>query len=63
MKVTKKQIREYYGHNGQDCRVRITRNGEVLRYGSPDPFDRSKDYWQFICYIETAEKIVEDHIS
>lgn len=43
-KVTDKAIREYLGHNGVECRVRIARDGTITRHGSPDPFDRSKDF-------------------
>lgn len=48
MQITDKAIREYYGHNGHECRVRISRDGTITRHGSPDPFDRSKDFWAFI---------------
>jgi hypothetical protein len=53
--VTDKQIREWYGHNGRECRVCIRRDGTVERYGSPDPTDRSADYW---AYLGTREQIV-----
>lgn len=46
--ITNKQIRDYLGHNGCECRVRITRDGRVLRYGSPEPTDRSRDYWSYM---------------
>ncbi len=42
------QIREHLGHNGAECRVRIHRDGRVERYGSPDPTDRSRDFWAFV---------------
>lgn len=48
MKITKGKIREYLGHAPPECRVRITRAGEVHRIGKPfDPFDRSRDYWAY----------------
>lgn len=47
-RITDRAIREYYGHNGVECVVKIKRNGEVHRYGSPDPVDRSKDYWHIV---------------
>ena len=47
MEITDKEIMEYLGHNGGSCRVRIKRTGEVERYGSPYPLDRSRDYWHF----------------
>ena len=47
---TKKQIREHFGHNGHECRVKIKRNGEVWRYGSREDTDRSCDYWAFVGY-------------
>ena len=46
--MTKKQIREYLGHNGHECRVVIHRNGMISRYGSSDPTDRSEDFWQYV---------------
>lgn len=46
-----KEIRERLGHNGIECRVKICRDGKVLRYGSPNPFDRSRDYWQFMGHV------------
>ncbi len=42
------RIREHLGHNGAECRVRIHRDGRVERYGSPDPTDRSRDFWAFV---------------
>lgn len=47
-KITDKAIREYFGHNGFECRVRISRDGEITRYGSPVVTDRSHDYWATI---------------
>ncbi len=44
-RVTDREIREHMGHNGVECRVRITRDGKVERHGSPEPTDRSADYW------------------
>ena len=38
---TDRKIREYLGHNGGECRVRVARDGSsVLRHGSPDPSNR-----------------------
>lgn len=48
----KSTIRDYYGHNGHECKVKITLDGEIHRYGSPNPTDRSKDYWQYLGTIE-----------
>ena len=45
-KMTRKEIRGFLGHCPPECRVRISRAGGVTRYGSPDPTDRSKDFWQ-----------------
>lgn len=53
-----KQIRESLGHNGVECRVRIKRDGSILRYGSPDPFDRSCDYWHFIGHVHDIDEYV-----
>ena len=60
MKITDKMIREYLGHNGVECKVRITRNGDVYRHGSPDHFDRSADYWAWIGY---RDQIVAEMIA
>lgn len=49
--MTNKQIRHALGHNGVECKVRITHDGTVRRYGSPDPTDRSKDFWQFMGHV------------
>ena len=58
MKVTQSMIREYLGHNGHECRVRITRGGEVHRIGKAfDPFDRSRDYWH---YCGTVDDIARE---
>lgn len=46
---TDRKIREYLGHNGGECRVRVARDGSsVLRHGSPDPSDRGRDYWAWL---------------
>ena len=51
-----KEIRDRLGHNGRECMVRIARDGsKVERYGSPEPTDRSSDYWQ---YLGTREQVV-----
>jgi hypothetical protein len=47
-RITDKAIREHLGHNGNECRVRIQRDGIVLRNGSPDHADRGKDEWLYI---------------
>lgn len=47
-KITDRAIREYLGHNGVECRVRIGRDGRVERYGSPNTTDRSKDFWAYM---------------
>lgn len=47
-KITNKFIRQYFGHNGVECKVVIHRDGTIERFGSPNAFDRSKDYWQFL---------------
>jgi len=53
MDETKKQkIRNFLGHNGKECRVKITNTGKVLRFGSPYFPDKSKDYWQDMGYVE-----------
>ena len=50
MAITDREIREYLGHNGKECRVRIAnKNGRaVTRRGSPDPESRGYDYWRFM---------------
>ena len=48
MKITDKEIREYLGHNGHECKIRITEDGDVYRYGHRDPMDRSSDYWAWM---------------
>ena len=58
--ITDNDIRNYLGHDGDNCVVRIKREGSVWRYGSSDPFDRSKDYWHFIgMSIEIKDEIAE----
>lgn len=44
-KITDKSVREYFGHNGVECIVRISRGGKITRYGSTNVFDRSSDHW------------------
>ena len=58
MKVTQSMIREYLGHNGHECRVRITRDNKVHRIGSgDDPFDRGRDFW---AYMGTVDEIARE---
>lgn len=38
-------LRLELGHNGAECRVRIHDDGRIERHGSPEPTDRSHDYW------------------
>ena len=47
--ITDERIREYLGHNGHECRVRIRHDGNIERHGSPySDTDRSMDYWHWI---------------
>lgn len=55
--VKNKEIRNHLGHNGEECRVRITRGGAVIRYGSPSVYDRSKDHWSF---LGSKEEIIKE---
>lgn len=48
-----KLIRRYLGHNGRECRVRISKDGSVMRYGSPNTLDRSCDYWAWMGTVES----------
>ena len=57
-KVTNKMIREFFGHNGHECKVRISQDDAVLRYGSRDPADRSADYWQWLGTRDDCAKVV-----
>ena len=50
--MTSKQLREHLGHNGSECRVTISRRGVIKRFGSPDPFDRSADFWKSLGHVE-----------
>lgn len=56
-KITNKQIRKNFGHNGCECIVRITRDGKVLRYGADNTVDRSRDYWSV---LGDKEKVIQD---
>ena len=49
--MTNKQIREALGHNGHECRVRITREGKIYRHGSPVVIDRTKDFWAYVGHV------------
>jgi len=63
IKVTHKMIREYLGHNGHECRVRIKRDGNVYRHGSPTIADRSKDYWSWIGHAEEVKRMIGDELT
>ena len=54
--MTNKQIREYLGHNGHECRVRITRDGKIYRHGSPVVIDRTKDFWACMGHVTDYQK-------
>ena len=57
--ISARRIREYLGHRGigSECHVRIHRDSNVERYGSPNPTDRSKDYW---AWMGTCEQIARE---
>lgn len=54
--MSHKEIREELGHCPHECRVVIHRDGRVSRFGSPDIFDRSMDYWQDMGRVEDYRK-------
>jgi len=57
MKITKPMLREWLGHAPPECRVRITRDGEVHRIGKAfDPFDRSRDYWHYCGRVDEVAR-------
>lgn len=55
-KVTEKMVREHLGHNGQECRVVIHRDGRISRYGHPDPTNRSMDFWHSCAGLDEQVK-------
>lgn len=63
--MTNKEIREFYGHNGAECRVVIKRNGEIHRYGmiapdgSANGTSRDYDRWIHIADIDDPQS---DHM-
>ena len=59
MTITNREIRDYYGHNGWECRVSITNDGDVQRYGSPDHVDRGPDCWAFMGYRSDVVREIE----
>jgi len=59
-KVTNKIVREYLGHNGVECKVTISKSGEVYRRGSPNPTDRSSDY---LCHIGDIDDIKKEIVE
>jgi hypothetical protein len=61
-KITDKAIRKYYGHNGVECRIRIGKDGLIHRHGSPNPTDRSKDFWAIICTHDEAVREMTDRV-
>jgi len=61
MRITNKEIRDYYGHNGNECKVKIKRNGEIHRFGSPNYTDRSKDYWHYLGTKDFALQIMREN--
>lgn len=62
-KITHKQIREFLGHNGDERKVRITRDGLVLTYGSADHADRSKDFWAEVGTVEGVAAQIEREMT
>ncbi len=60
MKITDKQIRDYLDHNGHECKVKIRRwDGVVIRWGMPDPTDRSRDWWAYMGLREDVAREIE----
>lgn len=56
MIYSKKEIREYLGHNGHECRVVIHEDGSISRFGSPQETSRDMDFWQDIGTIESVTR-------
>ena len=54
--ITHKEIREYLGHNGAECKVVIHRDGQVFRHGSTEATDRSKDYWSYMGQVDEIKR-------
>lgn len=63
--MTDKEIRNHFGHNGSECKVRIARDGDriVSRYGSPNPTDRGHDFWSFLGYRAEIVSIITRQIN
>lgn len=52
----KKEIREFFGHNGQDVRVRVTKCGEVHKCD-----DNRGGRWTFMGYACDALEQIRVH--
>jgi len=50
--ITHKEIREYLGHDGSNCKVMIGRDKKIFRKVHPDPFNRTRDYKHFVGYLD-----------
>jgi len=59
MRITNKEIRDYYGHNGHECKVKIKRNGEIHRFGSPTVCINEEGNAGVYC-VDCGEKICDD---
>lgn len=57
--IRNKDIREFLGHNGSECRVRIKKNKEVWRYGSPVPTNRDSDFWAYMGTVDEIKREIK----
>lgn len=55
-RMTPKEIRNELRHGEGNRRVRVTRDGLVTYYGSPNLTDRAHDYWHDGGYAEAYIK-------
>lgn len=54
--MTNKELRTYLEHGIGSRRIKITRDGSILAYGSTRDTDRALDFWQWVGYREDIEQ-------
>ena len=71
---TDSEIREYLGHNGGECRVKISTHSLhervapnpsariIYRRGSPDIYDRTKDFWAYIGTVKDQIREMDEDV-
>lgn len=60
---SRSEIREFYGHDGKDCIIKITSDGVIRKWVFGVETDNVRDRWQIIGTVAEAQEAMAKNFA